>query len=110
MRWPLPLPMSLARGLRILTKSGSIPHLGTTGISAGPPMSRFFVSREATAFVRSQPADDFFEGHVYVLFGPSARRVQHVCLGVRDSAREVVADARRDAMALLKRCAQGVRL
>ena len=65
-------------------------------------MFPILVSRDITTFVGIHQVGNFFEGFVDVLQGPNSSRLQHVCLGVRDTAREALDDAEKDAAALVE--------
>jgi hypothetical protein len=55
---------------------------------------------DSTLFPSSRTAGPFWEGTVDILTGRSQRILQHVCLGLRDSPEEALADAVVDAIAL----------
>lgn len=71
-------------------------------------MAPFFASPDITAFVGVRRTGTFFEGFVNILQGTNSSRIQHTCLGSRDSKHEALLDARTDAMALIRMWRQKV--
>lgn len=73
-------------------------------------MDAIFVSPDITACIGVRKTGDWFEGTVNVLQGPTAIRVQHVCLPLRDTKSEALRDARKDAKKLIVMWRDKVRL
>lgn len=71
-------------------------------------MTPYLVSPNVTAFISARRRNEFFEGCITILEGPTATRTEHVCLGVRDTEEEALEDAQRDAAALVKMWRQRV--
>jgi len=64
-------------------------------------MTPIFASPDITACIGARETGEWFEGVVNVLQGPTAVRVQHVCLRLRDTRAEALRDARKDAKKLI---------
>lgn len=68
------------------------------------------MSPDITACHGARHAEAWFEGAVSVLQGPTAIRVQLVCLPLRDTCEEALRDARKDAKALIEAWRHKVRI
>lgn len=64
-------------------------------------MDAIFVSPDITACIGALKTGDWFEGTVNVLQGPTAIRVEHVCMPLRDTKAEALSDAAKDAKKLI---------
>lgn len=64
-------------------------------------MFPILVAPDITTYLGIRRSGAYFEGVVSALQRPNSSRLQHVCLGGRDTEAEALGDAERDANALL---------
>ena len=65
-------------------------------------MVPFFHAVDVTAYFRVRQVEDLFEGHVDIIHGAEAQRLEHRCRRPRLTEAEALRDARKDASALVK--------